>query len=65
MIFIKKCFVDENLHIITNDEGLDDATGIVTLSADKTTVEIVFLNPIDHDKNLDEATASIKEWMAN
>lgn len=64
MIFLKKCFVDENLHIITNDEELDDATGIVTLSADKTTVEIVFLNPIDHDKNLDEATASIKEWMA-
>ncbi|MBQ2884755.1 MAG: hypothetical protein IJE43_13420 [Alphaproteobacteria bacterium] len=64
MIVIKKCYVDKNLHIITDDEQLDDAVGIVSISADKTTVEIVFLNPIANDKNLDEATASIKEWMA-
>ena len=61
MVYVKKCYVDENLRIIHDVSKLDYATGLANLRKDGT-VEIIFLNPIASVHSLEQSMKSIKKW---
>lgn len=61
MIYVKRCYVDENLHIIKDYDDFDKAVAIANLIS-KDIVELAFFKPVATSKDLDESYASVEEW---